>query len=104
MVQAVVGSEQESSIGGGGASLSQEIVVKATPTQLYASLTLPDRRGYRQYKNVSMVPPWSGAAKWARNERGRDRIKEWIGHTSLKITSRYTHFDDDYRREVTNLK
>lgn len=29
-----------------------------------------------------------------------DLIKEWAGHTSLKITSGYTHFDDDYRQEI----
>jgi integrase/recombinase XerD len=29
-----------------------------------------------------------------------DLIKEWVGHTSLKITSGYTHFDDDYRRGI----
>lgn len=34
-----------------------------------------------------------------------DLIKEWVGHTSLKITSRYTHFSDEYRREIVkNLK
>jgi integrase len=29
-----------------------------------------------------------------------DLIREWIGHSTLRITSRYTHFDDDFRQEV----
>jgi len=34
-----------------------------------------------------------------------DLIKEWVGHTSLKITSKYTHFDDAYRQGIIkNLK
>jgi len=34
-----------------------------------------------------------------------DLIKEWVGHTSLKITSGYTHFDDAYRSDIVkNLK
>ena len=34
-----------------------------------------------------------------------DLIKEWVGHTSLKITSGYTHFDDAYRQDIIkNLK
>lgn len=28
-----------------------------------------------------------------------DLIKEWVGHTSLKVTSRYTHFSDEDRKE-----
>jgi len=34
-----------------------------------------------------------------------DLIKEWVGHTSLRITSKYTHFDDAYRQGIIkNLK
>jgi integrase len=34
-----------------------------------------------------------------------DLIKEWVGHTSLKITSKCTHFDDAYRQGIIkNLK
>jgi integrase len=29
-----------------------------------------------------------------------DLIKEWVGHTSLKTTSGYTHFDDAYRQNI----
>jgi integrase len=29
-----------------------------------------------------------------------DLIKEFIGHSNLRTTSRYTHFHDDYRKEV----
>jgi integrase len=29
-----------------------------------------------------------------------DLIKEWVGHTSLKITSKYAHFDDKYRQGI----
>jgi integrase len=31
-----------------------------------------------------------------------DLVKEWIGHSSLRTTSRYTHFSDDFRQEVAN--
>jgi integrase len=34
-----------------------------------------------------------------------DLIKEWVGHTRLKITSGYTHFDEEYvRRTIDELK
>ena len=29
-----------------------------------------------------------------------DLVREWIGHSTLRITSRYTHFDDDFRKEI----
>jgi integrase len=29
-----------------------------------------------------------------------DLIKEWVGHSSLRVTSRYTHFDDKFRKET----
>jgi integrase len=29
-----------------------------------------------------------------------DLVKEWIGHSSLRTTSRYTHFKDDYRQQI----
>jgi integrase len=29
-----------------------------------------------------------------------DLVKEWIGHSSLRTTSRYTHFRDGYRQQV----
>jgi integrase len=29
-----------------------------------------------------------------------DLIKEWVGHSNLHTTSRYTHFDDGYKRRV----
>jgi len=29
-----------------------------------------------------------------------DLVKEWVGHSSLRTTSRYTHFRDDYRQRV----
>jgi len=29
-----------------------------------------------------------------------DLVKEWVGHSSLQTTSRYTHFDDGYKRRV----
>lgn len=29
-----------------------------------------------------------------------DLVKEWVGHSSLRTTSRYTHFRDDYRQQI----
>jgi integrase len=29
-----------------------------------------------------------------------DLVKEWVGHSSLQTTSRYTHFDEGYKRRV----
>jgi site-specific recombinase XerD len=29
-----------------------------------------------------------------------DLVKECIGHSSLRTTSRYTHFKDDYRQQI----
>ncbi|MGC2270525.1 MAG: tyrosine-type recombinase/integrase [Candidatus Sulfotelmatobacter sp.] len=29
-----------------------------------------------------------------------DLVKEWVGHSSLRTTSRYTHFQDDFRKQV----
>jgi integrase len=29
-----------------------------------------------------------------------DLVREWIGHSTLRITSRYTHFTDDFRKEI----
>lgn len=29
-----------------------------------------------------------------------DLVREWMGHSSLRTTSRYTHFRDDYRQQV----
>jgi len=29
-----------------------------------------------------------------------DLTREWIGHSTLRITSRYTHFDDAFRKEI----
>jgi integrase len=29
-----------------------------------------------------------------------DLIREWIGHTSLRMTSKYTHLDDEYKAKV----
>jgi hypothetical protein len=29
-----------------------------------------------------------------------DLVKEWVGHSNLRTTSRYTHFQDDYRKQV----
>jgi integrase len=29
-----------------------------------------------------------------------DLVKEWVGHSSLRTTSRYTHFRDDYRQRL----
>src|SRR5207245_10923398 len=29
-----------------------------------------------------------------------DLIKEWVGHSNLRTTSRYTHFGDDFREQV----
>lgn len=31
-----------------------------------------------------------------------DLVKEWVGHSSLRTTSRYTHFHDDYRERVAS--
>lgn len=31
-----------------------------------------------------------------------DLVREWVGHSSLRTTSRYTHFRDDYRRQVAD--
>jgi len=31
-----------------------------------------------------------------------DLVKEWVGHSSLQTTSRYTHFDDGYKRRVAS--
>jgi integrase len=29
-----------------------------------------------------------------------DLLKEWVGHSSLRTTSRYTHFQDDFRQQI----
>jgi len=29
-----------------------------------------------------------------------DLVKEWVGHSSLRTTSRYTHFRDGYRQQI----
>jgi hypothetical protein len=29
-----------------------------------------------------------------------DLVKEWVGHSNLRTTSRYTHFGDDFRKQV----
>ncbi len=44
------------------------------------------RHGSVSILQASRVPP--------------DLIKTWVGHTNLKTTSIYTHFQDSYRREV----
>ncbi len=31
-----------------------------------------------------------------------DLVKEWVGHSSLRTTSRYTHFSDDYRQQLAS--
>jgi integrase len=31
-----------------------------------------------------------------------DLVKEWVGHSSLRTTSRYTHFQDEYRTRIAN--
>jgi integrase len=31
-----------------------------------------------------------------------DLIKEWVGHSTLRTTSRYTHFDDSFRQNIAN--
>jgi integrase len=31
-----------------------------------------------------------------------DLVKEWVGHSSLRTTSRYTHFRDEFRTQVAN--
>lgn len=36
------------------------------------------------------------------NQVPGDLVKEWIGHSSLRTTSRYTHFQDDFRRHVAS--
>lgn len=32
-----------------------------------------------------------------------DLVKEWVGHSNLQTTSRYTHFQDDYRQQIASL-
>lgn len=31
-----------------------------------------------------------------------DLVKEWVGHSNLQTTSRYTHFRDDFRRQIAS--
>lgn len=31
-----------------------------------------------------------------------DLVKSWIGHSSLVMTSRYTHFQDGFKRDIVN--
>ena len=31
-----------------------------------------------------------------------DLVKEWVGHSNLQTTSRYTHFQDDYRQQIAS--
>ena len=31
-----------------------------------------------------------------------DLVKEWVGHSNLETTSRYTHFQDDFRKRIAS--
>ena len=31
-----------------------------------------------------------------------DLVKEWVGHSNLQTTSRYTHFQDDFRKQIAS--
>lgn len=31
-----------------------------------------------------------------------DLVKEWVGHSNLHTTSRYTHFQDDFRKQIAS--
>jgi integrase len=31
-----------------------------------------------------------------------DLVKEWVGHSNLNTTSRYTHFQDNYRQQIAS--
>jgi integrase len=31
-----------------------------------------------------------------------DLVKEWVGHSNLQTTSRYTHFQDNFRRQIAS--
>ena len=46
----------------------------------------------------------ANVARWPLWENGTpdDLVKEWVGHSSLRTTSRYTHFTDDFRGRVAS--
>src|SRR5205823_13236586 len=31
-----------------------------------------------------------------------DLVKEWVGHSNLRTTSRYPHFQDDFRKQLAS--
>jgi site-specific recombinase XerC len=32
-----------------------------------------------------------------------DLVMEWVGHSNLKTTSRYTHFQDDFKSQWSQI-
>jgi hypothetical protein len=42
---------------------------------------------------MSCLPVWRGPD---------DLVKEWIGHSNLRITADYTHFTDDFRQKIAS--
>lgn len=66
--------------------------VRHSLQRILARLNIP-RVGLHSFRHgrVSML---------RRNGVPDDLVKEWVGHSSLRVTNRYTHFGDSYRREV----
>jgi integrase len=59
-------------------------------------------------KNLNLAPAGLHAFRHGRvsvlQTRGvpGDLVKDWVGHSSLKTTSIYTHFNDDFRQRIAS--
>jgi integrase len=57
-------------------------------------------------KNLKLIPAGLHAFRHGRvsvlqtNGVPGDLVKEWVGHSNLRTTSRYTHFRDEFRNQV----
>ena len=53
---------------------------------------------------AARLPSWPRLRAASKRRSGRsgkrDLVKEWIGYSNLRITSGYTHFQDDFRTRI----